>query len=66
MIFTDIALVNKLRLEEMHLKTDELFKHIMAIGRGGKQPAAGVGAAEGAASGGGAAAAKGRRLSRRA
>ena len=28
-IFTDIALVNKLRLEEMHLKLDDLFKSVI-------------------------------------
>ena len=30
-MFTDIALVNKLRLEEMHLKTDELLKWVIAL-----------------------------------
>ena len=41
-IFTDVALVNKLRLEEMHLKTDELLKTIVALNTGTVLPAAGA------------------------
>jgi len=59
-IFMDIGLVNKLRLEEMHLKVDELMRTVMTMG-GGEAPAAGgvalpsgaAGAASADATGGG-------------
>ena len=52
-IFTDIAIVNKLRLEEMHIKVDELFKNIIHVNNGSK-PEDPAKALAGSAAGGGA------------
>ena len=49
-IFMDVSMVNKLRLEEAHVKTDELFR-LLSIGQHGLPPGLRDGASAGATSG---------------